>query len=387
MKLVAKTLHGLEHVLAKEIKEQGAEHVEIANRAVTFEGDLEVLYRVNLWSRTALRVLTPIANFSAHNETVLYKRVRRIDWTKLFGLDQTFAINSTVHSSLFGHSQYVALKVKDAIVDLFRLKYNSRRPSIDIKNPDFLINVHCRENEFTFSIDCTGESLHKRGYRESNRPAPLNEVLAAGMILLSGWKADKPFFDPMCGSGTLLLEALLIAQNIPPRMNRDYYSFMSWDDYDSSLWNKIRLEAMEQKRTVDISIIGHDVDKRQIKEAKSLVNRLGYQKLIHLDTNEFTGSLPPSSPGIIITNPPYGERISVTDIEELYQNIGDTLKKNYDGWEAWIISSNKAALKKIGLRPSQKQTLFNGALECKYQKFEMYQGSKKPKGPKSESNP
>ncbi len=397
MKLLAKTLFGLENVLVDEIKHLGGNNVEVLNRAVSFEGDLECLYKVNLWSRTALRVLKPIIEFSAHNETVLYKRTRRFDWTKLFDLDQTFAIDSTVYSELFPHSKYVALKIKDAIVDLFRYKYNSRRPSIDIKNPDYRINVHCRENEFTISLDSSGESLHKRGYRQSNQSAPLNEVLAAGMIMLSGWTGVKPFFDPMCGSGTILIEAIMIAQNVPPRMNRDRYAFMNWEDYDAQLWADLKIKGLDGKRNVDVSIIGHDIDGREARETQSLVNRLGYGKLIRINNCDFLNSEPPCDAGVIIMNPPYGERMAsvsklrpevsyalklqrrstINNLKGLYKGIGDALKKKYSGWDAWIVSANKDALKSIGLRPSEKHTLYNGSLECKYQKFEMYKGSKK----------
>lgn len=384
MKLLAKTLFGLENVLAEELRNLGSGDVEVLNRAVSFDGDLECLYKVNLWSRTALRVLKPIIEFSAHNETVLYKRTRRFDWTKLFGLDQTFAIDSTVHSELFPHSKYVALKIKDAIVDLFRYKNNGRRPSIDVKNPDYRINVHCRENEFTISLDSSGESLHRRGYRQGNQQAPLNEVLAAGMIMLSGWNGDKPLFDPMCGSGTILIEAIMIAQNVPPRMNRDHYSFMNWEDYDAQLWNGLRVQALEGKRKVATEMIGHDIDGKQVRLGLKDFRTLGYLK-VQMRQSDFLNSEAPCAAGVIIMNPPYGERMAsvselrpeaINNLEEFYSQIGDTLKKKYSGWDAWIISANRNALKRIGLRPSKKYTLYNGSLECRFQKFEMYRGSK-----------
>lgn len=379
MKLLAKTQFGLEELLSEEIKALGGKEVEILNRAVSFEGDLECLYKVNLWSRLAIRVLKPFLTFKAHNETVLYKRLRRYDWTELFTLDQTFCIDSTVSSDIFRHSKYLSLKAKDAIVDLFRLKNDGLRPSIDLRNPHYKINIHCRDTEFTVSLDSSGESLHRRGYRQSERQAPLNEILASGMIMLSGWDGTTPLYDPMCGSGTILTEAYLIAKNIPPRMNRDTYGFMMWNEYDASLWNSIRSDALNHKKHIRPEIYGSDMDRGLLRETQSLINLLGYQSEIHLNSQDFIDSDPPCKPGMIITNPPYGQRIEPEDIDLLYSQIGDTLKGKYAGWSAWLISSNLAALKKIGLRPSKKHILYNGSLECRYQKFEMYKGSLKKK--------
>ena len=379
MKLLAKTLFGLEALLATEIEGLGGTNVVSLHRAVSFEGDLECLYKINHWSRLAIRVLKPFLEFSAHNETVLYKRLKRFDWTKLFGLEETFCIDSTVSSDIFKHSKYLSLKTKDAIVDLFRLKNEGRRPSIDIRNPDFKINVHCRQNEFTVSLDSSGASLHRRGYRQNDRQAPLNEILASGMILLSGWDGTIPLYDPMCGSGTLLTEAFLIAKNYPPRMNREDYSFIKWEDYDAKLWFRIREESLDMRKDIPLKLYGSDHNNGQLMETQSLINLLGYQKEITLDVKDFINSEPPYGEGLIITNPPYGERLDDGNIEEFYGQIGDTLKTHYSGWDAWLISSNKNALKKIGLRPSKKITLYNGSLECKFQKFEMYKGSRKKK--------
>ena len=378
MKFIAKTLFGLEDLLVQEIESLGGQNVIKLNRAVSFEGDLECLYKVNYLSRLALRVVKPILEFTAHNETVFYKRIKRYDWTKLFSPHQTFCIDSTVKSHFFRHSKYVALKTKDAIVDLFRLKHNGVRPSIDTRNPDFRINVHCFEKDFTISLDSSGESLHKRGYRQSNRQAPLNEVLAAGMIMLTGWDKKTTFYDPMCGSGTLITEAYSYAHNIPPRKNRNSYAFMKWADFDRRLWNSIVADNKVDHISAFPKFFATDIDRRQIAETRRLFDDLELDN-INLSRKNFINSLPPKTNGIIVCNPPYGERLNDGEVIELYQSIGDTLKTNYAGWEAWFISSNKSALKRIGLRPSKKISLFNGSLECKFQKYEMYEGSKKRK--------
>ncbi len=373
MKYIAKTIYGLESVLAEEIKELGGTEIVVLNRAVSFEGDLAVLYKVNLWSRTALRVIKPILTFTAHNETVFYKRLRRYDWTKLFGLEQTFKINSTVHSQYFTHSKYIGLKTKDAIVDLFRMKHDGRRPSIDLEYPDFTIDVHCREKEFTISLDSSGDSLHKRGYRQSGRRAPLNEALAAGMILLSGWDRKMPLLDPMCGSGTILTEAYMIAHGIAPRASWKRFGFMLWPDYNKSIWQQVSLEMLKSQGVPRTKILGYDIDREQIEETRALISELGFN--MSLESKDFRKSEKPYDKGIIIMNPPYGIRIGEeADVSQLYKEIGDTFKQQYPGWQGWILSGNKAAIKKIGLKTSKKLTLFNGQIECKYHKYDMYEG-------------
>ena len=377
MKYVAKTIFGLEEILAQEIEEQGGKNIIQGNRAVTFDGDLEALYKVNLWSRTALRVIKPFLSFSAHNETVFYKRLRRFDWTELIGLDQTFMINSTVNSDVYNHSQYIALKTKDAIVDSFRERYNGLRPSIDLEFPDFVLDVHCRGIEFTISIDSSGRSLHRRGYRQSMRKAPLNEALAAGMIMLSGWDPKSPLLDPMCGSGTILTEAYMIAQNIAPRATWEHFAFMNWKDYDEPLWKRIFLGTLNAKKELETDIIGYDIDQEQIQETRQLLTDLGFED-IRLKRMDFTTSEKPHDEGTIITNPPYGIRLGEEeDVTELYKAVGDTFKQQYSGWTAWILSGNKQAIKRVGLRTSKKLTLFNGQIECKFHKYEMYKGSVK----------
>jgi len=377
LKFVAKTIFGLEEILAQEVEEQGGQNIVKGNRAVEFDGDLESLYKINLWSRTALRVIKPFLSFSAHNETVFYKRLRRYDWTDLIGLDQTFMINSTVNSDVYNHSQYIALKTKDAIVDSFRERYNGLRPSIDLEFPDFVLDVHCRGIEFTISLDSSGRSLHRRGYRQSMRKAPLNEALAAGMIMLSGWDKKTPLLDPMCGSGTILTEAYMIAQNIAPRASWERFAFMNWKDYDEALWKRILLSTLNAKKELETEIIGYDIDHEQTQETRELLSELGFED-IRLKRIDFTESEKPLDEGTIITNPPYGIRLGEEeDVTELYKAVGDTFKQQYSGWTAWILSGNKQAIKRVGLRTSKKLTLFNGQIECKFHKYEMYKGSVK----------
>lgn len=374
---IAKTIFGLEHLLADEIESLGGVNISILNRAVSFEGTIETLYKVNLHARTALRVLKPFLEFRAHNETVLYKRLRRYDWTKLIALDQTFKINSVVNSDKFTHSKYISLKTKDAIVDLFRLKHDGQRPSIDIYDPDFTIDVYCRGMNFIISLDSSGDSLHKRGYRQGDRPAPINEALAAGMIMHTKWKGDTPLLDPMCGSGTILIEALMIASNIAPRINRKHFQFMNWKDYDVGLWNKIRKLAIDAQDFKKLKIYGIEKSIKMYQETSKLIEELGYDSIIKLSSADFFEAPAPAEEGVIITNPPYGIRLQPEEMNNFYKKIGDTLKQKYNGWSAWIISGNKDALKFLGLRTSKKLTLYNGQIECKFHNYQLYQGSKK----------
>lgn len=372
-------MSGLEDLLIGEIIEQGGTNTEKLFRAVSFEATLEELYKINYWSRTALRVIKPFLEFKAHNETVYYKRLRRYDWTSLFRLDQTFKINSSVHSDRFTHSQYVALKAKDAIVDQFREVHDQSRPSIDIEDPDLVFDIHCNGIDFIISMDSSGESLHKRGYRQSRRKAPLNETLAAGLVLLSGWDKKSPLLDPMCGSGTILSEAYYIAHNIPPRINREFYCFMNWANFDSDLWDRVVKEGQAKIKVPEVDISGYDIDGQQIEETKTLFQEMKISHAVSIKRADFFQSTKSSEQGMIIMNPPYGLRIEEDDIIGFYKNIGDTFKKSYQGWSAWVISGNKDAIKSLGLRTSKKLTLYNGSLECKYHKYDMYRGTKKDK--------
>ncbi|HIA37038.1 MAG TPA: hypothetical protein EYN89_10015 [Flavobacteriales bacterium] len=378
MKFLAKTFHGLEDVLAKELDVLGAKAVLPIKRAVSFEGDKKLLYKSNLHLRTALRILVPIAEFTANTDQELYNEVKSINWPEYININQTFAIDSVVFSERFTHSQYVALKVKDAIVDQFKERLG-KRPSVDPKFADNRINVHIAHNKVSISLDSSGDSLHKRGYRRKGHIAPLNEVLAAGMLMLAEWDSTIPLIDPMCGSGTFLMEAAMMAYNMPPGIKKKHYSFMNWKDYDQDLWKKVSEESKSNMITPEVNIQGGDIAMQSIDLSKMASLDFNLRKAIKLERISFNKHLPSSESGMLILNPPYGERITPKDLLDLYESIGNQLKKSYAGFDAWIFSSNKEAMKRIGLRPSRKYTLFNGALECKFQKFSMYAGSHKIK--------
>jgi len=375
---IAKTFAGLEEILAQELRNLNIEEVEILNRAVSFKGDLRDLYTANYWCRTAIRILKPIAEFPAADELALYKGIRSIDWSQYLGLEDTFAIDSTLSNSKINHSQYAALKTKDAIADQFVFKFKER-PNVETTKPTLRVSIFIQNDVCTVSLDSSNISLHKRGYRVSAGSAPLNEVLAAGMILLSDWDKKSHFVDPMCGSGTLLIEAALIAMNIPPASYRDFFGFLNWKDFDAELWKEIKLDGLAQLRDIDFKITGTDMAAGMIAVAEKNIKSAHLQKDIQLEQLPMQEFTPPEGPGIMLCNPPYGERIKTRDIVDLYRDMGDTMKQKYRGYTAWIISSDIIALKQIGLFPSRKLELYNGPLECRFEKFEIYEGSKKEK--------
>ena len=379
-KMVAKTMMGLEEVLAEELRECGAENIECLSRAVAFEGDMRLLYRANYVCRTALAILKPFAEFDANNEQELYNQVYKIRWEKILDVDCTFMIESTTSGEVFTHSYYAALKTKDAIVDRFRRNFG-QRPSVDTENADYKFSLHIRDNHVTLLMNSSGESLHKRGYRQAVGLAPINEVLAAGMIKLAGWKCDCNFYDPMCGSGTLLIEAAMMANNIPAQYYReDRFAFKRWKEFNLGEWKSVK--AQEDKKIgsgdFDCEIWGNDIDLQVLQQAEK---NLEYAKL-HKDVMLFNGSFedqdPPEGKTLIVTNPPYGERIKVEDLNAMYEQLGDTFKKRYgENCEAWLITSDFEAMKHIGLKPSKKIPLMNGQLDCRFLQFELYKGSKK----------
>ena len=378
--MIAKTSFALEEVLANELKAIGAEDIEVLNRAVSFTGTKETMYRANLELRTALRILKPIYTFRVRDEIELYKETKRFDWDEYLTPKTTFAINSAVHSNNFNHANYVALKVKDAIVDQLRTVYG-RRPDVELENPDLRLHVHISDDRCTISLDSSGNSLHKRGYRIGQGLAPINEVLAAGMILLTGWDGQSNFVDPMCGSGTFLMEAATIAYNIAPGIKISEFGFMRWKDYDEQLWRRIVSDAKSRERDFEHQIMGFDESARVINIAKHNIKNaeLGWKILVKTSKlQDLTPDILPDG-GLVMINPPYGERLNIADVERLYKSIGDALKQNFLGFTAWIISSNKEALKYIGLKTSRKLQLFNGSLECKFHKYELYKGSRKAK--------
>jgi putative N6-adenine-specific DNA methylase len=372
--MIAKTFKGLEEVLASELVSLGANNVQLQRRAVSFTGSLELMYRANLHLRTASRVLKPIASFVASNPDEVYEQVKNIDWEKYMTVNTTFAIDSTVFSEEFRHSKFVSYRVKDAIADQFMEKYE-KRPSVRLDNPQLMINIHVAQNKCTISLDSSGESLHKRGYRVAQTEAPLNEALAAGMILMSGWEGKTDFVDPMCGSGTLLIEAALIALNIPPGIFRKEFAFEKWNDFDEELFDTVYNDDGNE-RPFEHKIYGSDISPLAIKIADQNVRSAGLNKYISLQVLPVQQLELPSPHCLMVTNPPYGERITSTDIFGLYSSLGTVLKHKFAGSSAWVISSHEECLDKIGLKPSQKFPLLNGSLECFYCQYEIFEGKR-----------
>jgi len=378
LKIVAKTITGLEQVLAKEIESLGGINVETINRAVTYEGDLKVLYASNHLLRTALRVMIPIFECRIKDEQDLYDAIYQIPWEEVFHVKQTFATSATVSSTLFTHSQYVALKTKDAIADRFRAKFDDKRPYVNTLNPDIAINVHINYDRLTVSLDSSGQSLHKRDYRVQTLEAPINEVLAAGMILLSEWDLEQPLIDPMCGSGTIPIEACKIKYNIPPQSPNRRYAFQNWGAYDEALWHSVIEEADKKIKPKDtrINIFGYDKQLSAVRYAGINAKEAGVEDAIEFHRMDFF-KFPKTSNALIIFNPPYDERIKVDDVYAFYKTIGDKLKTDFLDCQAWVISGNKEALLNLGLRPSKRVQLMNGALPAPYYKYEIYEGTRR----------
>ena len=375
MQLVAKTLYGLENVLADELRELGAEGIKTLTRAVEFEGDLELMYRANYSLRTALSILRPITDFRIRRSKDLYNIAKRLPWDDYFSVDQTFSIVPVVHSTLFNHTAYAGLVLKDAIADKFRMKYE-RRPSVDTEKPDILINLRISEGLVTISLDSSAIPLYKRGYRTESTAAPINEVLAAGIIKLSGWDGSKRFLDPMCGSGTFGIEAAMIAYKIDPGSFRSFFGFMNWPDYDEKLFNKVK-NIKKQPVYVSPEISCFDRSKEAIRIAENNIRNAGLSAKINTGINDFFKSDSNDTRYTIFMNPPYGERLSEDDIEKFYSQVGERLKHGYSGSEAWIISSSLEGFKSIGLKPAQKFTLYNGALESRLNKYKLFEGKHK----------
>ena len=373
--LIAKTFMGLEPVLAKELTQLGANDVKIGRRMVSFTGNKELMYRANFQLHTAIRILKPIRHFKAKCADDVYEEIKKIDWTAYLDDDKTFAVDSVVFSEEFRHSKFVSYKVKDAIVDQFREK-TGKRPNISVANPDLRLNIHIAEDDCTLSLDSSGESLHRRGYRQESVEAPLNEVLAAGMILLSGWKGDTDFIDPMCGSGTILIEAALIAKNMAPGLFRKEYAFEKWPDFDADLFDEIYNDE-SQEREFQHHIYGYDVDVKAVNTAILNVKAAGLSNDITVRQQDFKDFTQPSHKSIIITNPPYGERISTPDLLGTYKMIGERLKHEFKGNDAWVLSYREECFEQIGLKPSIKIPLYNGSLECEFRRYQMFDGKLK----------
>ena len=382
---LVKTFKGLEEVLAAELIALGANDVQLERRAVSFRGDKALLYRANLCLRTALRVLVEIKAVGFQPsvfrrrkpEDALYEFVKGVDWSQYMSADSTFAIDATVYSDTFRNSRFVTYRVKDAVADYW-LERAQRRPNVNTEDPDLRINVHIAGEQVTLSLDSSGESLHKRGYRVATTEAPINEVLAAGLLRIAGWDGQTDFYDPMCGSGTFLIEAALMARNIPPCIFRKSFAFERWPDFDAELWSDIYNDDSSE-RDFTHKIYGSDASFYAIQQAAKNIKSAGVQKDVELRQirmEELSAiSIHPSA--LVMMNPPYGERLaSNKDMEELYGKIGTALKHQFAGATAWIISSNDAAMKCIGLKPSKKMRLLNGELDCQFNKYELFQGKR-----------
>ena len=373
--MIVKTLYGLEDVLAEELTALQARDVQIGRRMVSFSGDKAMMYKANIHCRTALRILKPLHHFSADNADTVYAEVRKVEWDVYFTPNQTFAIDAVINSESFNHSKYVAYRTKDAIVDYFNEKYGNR-PSVRLNRPDMYIHIHISHNDCTVSLDSSGESLHKRGYRTEQGEAPLNEVLAAGMILKTGWRGESNFVDPMCGSGTLLIEAAMIALNIPPGLYRKEYAFEHWPDFDKDLFDEI-CEDVSGEREFAYTCYGSDISPKAIGMAEKNIKNAQLSRYIKLQTLPFQQYAKAPAQGILITNPPYGERITSNDLVNLYAMIGERLKHAFPGYQAWILSYKEECFDHIGLRPNQKIKLMNGSLECEYRCYELFRGKNK----------
>lgn len=374
-KMIAKTLAGLEEVLAEELMTLGADKLQIGKRMVTFEGNLELLYRANFQCRTALRILRPVYTFRAKTTDDIYKKIKAMNWAEHLSAESTFAIDVVTFSNYFTHSKFVAYRVKDAIVDYFTSR-GGERPNVDTQDPDLLLNFHVAEDVCTLSFDSSGESLHKRGYRVGQTEAPLNEVLAAGIVLRTGWKGDTDFLDPMCGSGTLLIEAALIARNIAPGVFRKNFAFEKWKNFDSDLFEYIYNDDSNEREFTH-QIKGSDIDAAAIVIARNNVKSAGVADIVRLEVKDLAAyTEAPFQSGVIVTNPPYGERLKPESLDALYAMIGERLKHVFPGFTAWILSYKKECFDKIGLKHSKRIPLFNGSLPCELRRYDLFAGKK-----------
>lgn len=372
--IIAKTFQGLESVLAEEITAIGGSDVTIGKRMVSFTGDQALLYKANLACRTALRILKPILHFEAFNPDDVYETLLHYDWEQLMTVNTTFSIDSVVYSEEFRHSKFVTYRMKDAIADFFNNKYG-KRPSVRLNNADIQFNLHISNTSCTLSLDSSGESLHKRGYRVTQTEAPINEVLAAGLILLTGWHGECDFVDPMCGSGTFLIEAALIANNIYPGIFRKSFAFEKWKDFDKDLLQELYNDDSNEQEFTH-KIYGSDISVYATAIAAKNIKSAGVGKYIELTTQAIQKyETAPAANGILITNPPYGERISAIDMDELYTSIGNRLKHVFKGYTAWILGYRRDFFDKIGLKASEKIPILNGSLECEFRKYEIFEGS------------
>lgn len=370
------TFFGLEEILAHELQQLGGRNIEVFKRGVSVTGDLGFLYKANLCLHTALKVIIPITKFSANNEQELYDAIKSIEWERFISNTDTLMVESVVNSEIFSHSLFVSQKIKDGIVDRFRDK-TGRRPDVDLVYPSFKLYAHIFKNEVTLNLDSSGDPLYKRGYRSDINEAPMKEVLAAGLVKLSGWEKHLLLVDGMCGAGTIAIEAALWANNIPPGFYRNQFGFMRWRNFDESLYDTIFDSSVSKIKEDKVEIIANDIDAPTLKKAKTNTINAKVDDVISCTNESFFDLKPTRHGGVVILNPPYGERLPVAEIEQMYKEIGDKLKKDFQNFNAWIITSSPEAIKSIGLRPSRRIQIYNGSLECRYLKYELYGGSKK----------
>lgn len=385
IKIVVKTFFGLEEVLKEELAELGYPESEVLNRAVQLSGTWDDVYKINLFARCALSVLVELHTFQLKEENDLYKEASKVNWPALFDVRKTFAIKGAVNSTLFKHSQFPFLLVKDAVADAFR-KQTGERPDVNIRTPQIVIDLYIREKEGVLSVNTSGLPLFHRGYRQTTGDAPLNEVVAAGLIRLSGWDRKSTFFDPFCGSGTLLLEAALLATGIPSTIERTHYAFKNLKNYNSELWETMHANAQKIIKEMPCTIVGSDIDPQMVMKTRRNLRGFSFGRFISVEVDAFADAAIPEAPGTLIINPPYGERLDA-DVVSLYEEIGSTFKHKLQGYTCWVISSSEAGLKSIGLRPERKIKLYNGDLECSFRKFSIYDGSKKGTGTAINSEP
>jgi len=370
------TFFGLEEILAKELLHLGGKEITPFKRGVSVVGDIGFLYKINLCSHTALKIVIPIIKFNANNENEFYDNIKKIDWERFISVTDSIMIESVLNSDLFTHSLFVSQKAKDAIVDRFRER-TGKRPDVDLIFPAFKLYIHVFKNEVTINLDSSGDPLYKRGYRSDINDAPMKEVLAAGLVKLSGWERHIELIDGMCGAGTIAIEAALWANNIPPGYYRPNFTFMKWHNYDEKLFETIYESSISKIKNEPVNIIANDIDELTVKKAITNTKNAKVDDVVTCVNHSFFDLNPSRKGGVVILNPPYGERLEVQEIEKLYKEIGNKLKKDFQNYNAWIITSSPEAIKSIGLRPSRKIQIYNGSLECRYLKFELYGGSKK----------
>ncbi len=373
--ITIKTIFGVEEVLKEELNELGYNEVTVLNRAVQIQGTMADVYYLNLHLRCAMSVLVEVKKFKIRDEQDLFKQCLKIDWTSYFDIDKSFAVKGAIQSKLFSHTQFPFLLVKDAIVDTFRDKMGER-PNVNIKTPQVVFDLYIKENQVTISLNTSGAPLYQRGYRTEVGEAPLNEVTAAALVRLSGWDRKSTFMDPFCGSGTILIEAALLASGIPSNIDRQHYAFKNFIGFDAALWEKIQSEAIKTCKGFDFDILGSDMDSNMMMMTKRNLRGLPIGRFVNVTTNSFQEVKKPSETGTIVCNPPYGERMG-EDIEDMYQELGDWFKNELKGWNCWVISSNEEGFKSIGLKPTTKVKLYNGDLECSFREFRIFDGFRK----------